>query len=95
LDHPIADGRDPQPAQLATRLGDQPLPHGQRRKPPRLQVGSKAGEERIHAMAPLDVAGDLPVDPGGARALVAPDPVPCHQQERRVTDEIEQIIEPA
>jgi hypothetical protein len=46
-------------------------------------------------MTPLNVAGDLPVDPGGACALVAPDPMPCHQQERRVTDEIAQIIEPA
>jgi hypothetical protein len=36
LGHPVADGRDPQPALLAARLGDQPLPHGQRRKPPRV-----------------------------------------------------------
>src|SRR4029450_2443099 len=63
-------------------------------QPSCLQLGSKVGEDPVHAMAPLDVAGGAPVDPGGACALVAPDPVPCHQQERRVTDEVEQIIEP-
>ena len=37
----------------------------------------------------------MAVHPGGPRALVAPHPVPRHQQERRVGDEVEQVVEPA
>ena len=37
--------------------------------------------------------GNDPIDPGGASALVAPHPVPRRQQERRVIDEVEHIIE--
>jgi hypothetical protein len=54
----------------------------------------EVGEECSHATHPLDIGDRLAVHSGGACALVAPDPVPCHQQERRVADEVEQIIEP-
>ena len=35
------------------------------------------------------------IHPGGAGTLVAPHPIPGDQQERRIGDEVEQIIEPA
>ncbi len=43
----------------------------------------------------LDVAGGLAVHPGRACTLVAPHPIPRHQQEAGIGDEVEQIIEPA
>jgi len=94
LDHPVPDGRDPQPALLATGLGDQPLPHRQRHKPPRLQVGPELGEERLLAPHGRDVVGRLAIYPGRAGALVALDPAPPNQQERRITDEVVEVAEP-
>jgi hypothetical protein len=76
LDHPVPDGRDPQPALLAAGLGDQPLPHRQRHKPPGLQVGPELGEERLLAPHGRDVVGRLAIYPGRAGALVALDPAP-------------------
>src|SRR3954468_420715 len=43
----------------------------------------------------LDVGHGLTVHSGGASTLVAPHPIPGDQQERRIGDEVEQIIEPA
>ena len=40
----------------------------------------------------MDARSD-PIDPGGACTLVAPDPAPRHDEERRVIDEVEQVIE--
>jgi hypothetical protein len=37
----------------------------------------------------------MAVHPGGLRALGAPHSAPCHQQERRVGDKVEQVAEPA
>jgi hypothetical protein len=76
LDHPVPDGRDPQAALLAAGLGDQPLPHRQRHKPPGLQVGPELGEERLLAPHGRDVVGRLAIYPGRAGALVALDPAP-------------------
>jgi len=94
LDHPIPDGRDPQPALLAAGLWDQPLPHRQRHKPPGLQVGPELGEERLLAPHRRDVVGRLAIHPGRAGALVALDPAPPNQQERRITDEVVEVAEP-
>jgi hypothetical protein len=94
LDHPVPDGRDPQPALLAAGLWDQPLPHRQRHKSPGLQVGSELGEERLLAPHGRDVVGRLAIYPGRAGALVALDPAPPNQQERRITDEVVEVAEP-
>jgi hypothetical protein len=37
----------------------------------------------------------MAVHPGGLRALVAPHPDPCNQQEPGVGDKVEQVVEPA
>jgi len=95
LHHPVPHGRDPKSALLAAGLGDYPLPHGQGHKPLGLQVSPKLSKEEILAPLALDVIGRLAVYPSRASTLVAPHPTPPHQQERRVADEIEQIIKPA
>ncbi len=95
LHHPVPYGGDAQPAQLAARLGDHPLTDGQRPEGPSLQLGTQVGQERLLAAHPLDVEGRLAIHPSGARALVAPHPAPPNQQERRITDEVEQVTEPA
>jgi hypothetical protein len=96
LHHTVPHGRDPKHPQLAAAgLGDQPLPHGQRAKRARSQVGTQLGEERLLAAPLLDVVGRLAVHPSGTRPLVPLDPAPCHQQHRRVTDEVEQVSKPA
>jgi hypothetical protein len=95
LHHPVGHGRDAQPALAATGLGDQPLPSREGTKPPGLQLGPQVGEEAFLAPHPADVQGGPPVHARGARALVPLDPTPCHQQERRIPHEVEQIIEPA
>jgi hypothetical protein len=94
LDHPVPDGCDPQPALAAARLGDQPLPHRQRRNPPGLQVGPELGEERLLAPHGREVGGRLAIYPGRAGALVALDPTPPNQPERRITDEVVEVAEP-
>src|SRR6266508_1151449 len=95
LHHAVPHGRDPQPAPLAAAgLGDQPLPHGQGPKAAALQAGPQLREEGVLAPHRLNVVGGLAVHPGRAGSLVAPHPTPPNQQERRVTHEVEQIIEP-
>src|SRR5918994_683320 len=39
-----------------------------------------------------DGEGRVTVHAGGSGAPVAPHPLPCHQQERGIADEIEQIV---
>ena len=95
LHHAVPHGRDAQPAHPAAGLGDHPFPHGQGNELAGLQIGPQLGEEGLLAAHHADVAGGRPVHSGGARPLVAPHPVPCHPQESRVGDEVEQIIKSA
>src|SRR5512144_2095429 len=96
LDHPIPRSRDAQPATLGrSRLRDHPLPHGQRAKAARLQLDAQPGEEPLAALPSLHLADRLAINPGRARPRVAPHPIPGHQQEAGITDEVVQIIEPA
>src|SRR5215218_8444343 len=96
LHHAIPHGRDPQPAPLAggAGLGDQPLPHGQGPKAAVLQAAPQLREEPLLAPHRLDVVGGLAVHSSRAGTLVAPHPTPPHQQERRVTHEVEQLHKP-
>src|SRR5215216_6488094 len=95
LHHPVPHGRDPQPALLgAAGFGDHPLPHRQRPEAAVLQAGPQLREKLLLAPHGLDVVGGLAVHARRAGTLVAPHPTPPNQQERRVTDEVEQITKP-
>jgi hypothetical protein len=63
-------------------------------QPPGLQVGSELGEERLLAPQGRDVVGRLAIHPGRAGALVALDPTPPNQQQRRITEEVVEVAEP-
>ncbi len=95
LGHPVTDRRDTQVADLAARLGHRSAPHRQWPEGTGFEILTQLGEEPFHATYRLDVAGCLPVHSGGACSLVVPHPIPGHQEEPGVGDEIEQIIEPA
>jgi len=92
LHNPVSRGRDPQPSELARRLGDQLLAHPGRGEP----AGFQIHPDRLQEL-PLgrDRLGGDPINPGRACALVAPHPVPCHDEERRVMEQVVEVIEPA
>src|SRR5216683_1773146 len=81
--------------QFSVRLRYHLLPNRGRRKGLLLQPETQILQERLHPDRPFDGASGLPVNPGRPGTLVRRDPVPGHPQERRVADEIEQIIKPA
>ena len=95
LDHPVADRCDPQAAALGrARFGDQPLPRRQRAEAAVLQrVPQRA--EKLPGAPRLDGRGRMAIHPGGLGTLVAPNPAPCHQQERGIGDKVKQVTEPA
>ena len=68
---------------------------GSGRKLRSFSCGPQPVEELLDPLLGLDGVGGLAVHPGRARALVTPHPIPRHQQERGIGDEVEQIIEPA
>ena len=94
LHHPVAHGRDAQPARFAAALGDHHLPYRFRGEPAGLEIVSQLRQEAVLAHDGRDVAGGAPVHPGRASPSVAPDPRPGIHQDRRVIDEVVQIIEP-
>jgi hypothetical protein len=59
------------------------------------QIIPQVREEPFQSTHSFDVVGGLAVHSGRARAPVVPHPIPRHQQERRISDEVVQIIEPA
>ena len=91
---PVAYGRDAQPAIFAAALGDHHLPYRLRAEPAGLEVLSQLRQEAVLAHDGRDVAGGAPVHPGRASPSVAPDPRPGIHQDRRIIDEVVQIIEP-
>src|SRR6266568_717448 len=95
LGNSVADRGDPQIADLTARFGNRASPRRQGLETTVLQRGPQIAQEPFHPTLDLDVAGSLAVHSGRACALVSPYPVPCDQQERRITDKVEQIIEPA
>jgi hypothetical protein len=97
LHQPVHRGRYAQAPELPAlaRLGNQALPHRQRRERPGFQLLPGRVQERQDIGVIGDEGRDHPVHPRGASSLVAPHPGPGHREEARVTDEVEQIIEPA
>jgi hypothetical protein len=93
LDHPVGDRGDPQPTQLAAGFRDHPLTHRQGPETTVLHRAAKLGEEPLDPDPDQNGYGRVAVHPGGLGALVTPHPIPGHQKEGRVGDEIEQITE--
>ncbi|MQY26306.1 hypothetical protein NRB56_18690 [Nocardia sp. RB56] len=95
LDHPVGHGRDPQPAQLATGFRDHPLTHRHRAEAALLHLRTQLAEEVPDPLEHRDGQGCSPIHPGSPGTGVPAHPIPRHHQERRITHEVEQIIEPA
>ena len=89
----VSSGRDAQATQLPVRLGDHLLPRLRRSEPSSLKPSLQPGEEL------LGTGSDGPrsdtINPGRACTLVDPDPVPRGDEERRIIDKVEQVIETA
>ena len=66
LHHPVADGRDTQPAIFAAALGNHRLPHQLRSEPAGLEIVSQLRQEALLAHDSRDVTGGAPVHPGSA-----------------------------
>ena len=94
LNDPVRHGGDPQAADLAARLGDPPAAHPLGREPPGPHPSAQIGQDGERARR-RHVAGDDPVDSGGAPAPVAAHTIPCDHQERGIVHEVEQVIEAA
>jgi hypothetical protein len=89
----VPRGRDAKPSQLgAARLGDHPFSHRKSSEPPSLQIVPKLRQELL--LRGEDRLRPKPVDPRRPLPPVAPDPSPRHDEDRRVTHEVEQVIEP-
>src|SRR6266536_1289795 len=95
LDHPVGDRGDPQPAQLAARLGDHPLLGRQRLEAALPQRGPQPVQELLAPDPRDDGRRCLAVHPGGLGALVAPHPLPRPPKERGIGHEVEQVVEHA
>ena len=97
LNDPIRNSRDAELSQLSrpAGLGNLAFPHRQRPKRTILQTGPQIVQKPGHPDDLLNIGGRQAVHARSIRAVVARDPLERHQQRRRVTHEIEQVIEPA
>ena len=95
LHHLVGNGGDSQPPQLTVRLGNHPFPDRERAEAAVLQRDPQPFEEVLDTLHGLDRVGGVTVHSSRAGSLVSPHPGPCNQQERRVNNEVEQIIKPA
>ena len=91
LHYPVSGGRDAQVPELARSLGDHPLPHGQRHKPPSLEIVSQHGEDSGRRKD--DVAWFHAIDSGRARASIAPHASPRDREEGGIAHEVVQVTE--
>jgi hypothetical protein len=79
LHDPITHGRDPQPADLAARLGDPARADRRGSELSGPQLLAKRGQEALHAQALLDVVGRPAIHARRARTPIAPHPRPGHR----------------
>src|ERR1035441_7135717 len=91
LHHSVDGGRDAKTAEFAVRLGDHRLPHRHRRESACLEVISQPTEQL--SSTEDDGAWNHSIDTGRACPLVPLDPTPRHDEQRRVVDEVVEVIE--
>ncbi len=87
----VGYGRDAQTALLAAAFRDHLLPHPGRGEPAVLEIISQPVEKR--PATGRDGPRSDTIHTGRAATLVAPDPVPRHDEERRVIHEVAKVIE--
>src|SRR4051794_25413408 len=81
--------------QFPARLGNLDLTYLDRLERPRPQLLTHAQQELLDPDPGGDPGHRGPVHPRGPRPRVPRDALPRHHQERRVTDQVVQIVEPA
>ena len=91
LHDPVCGRRDSERTDLPIRFWDHLLPHPLRNEPASLEVISQLVQQS--RSTEHDGAGLHSIDAGGSCTLVAPHPGPCHDEERRVIDEVGEVIE--
>src|SRR5487761_1317094 len=94
LHHPVPHRGDPQHPAFPAGLGDHSLTHGPWLKRPGFQLGPEIGEELLLTQSGGDVVGRLAIDARRARPSIAPHPLPSHDQEGGVRDEVVEVVEP-
>jgi hypothetical protein len=93
LHNPVGGRRYPEATDLARRFRDRLLPHRGRGEAASLEIVSQRRQHRPGSGA--NGSRCDAVDASRACAPVMPDPVPRYDEESRVDDEVEEIIEPA
>jgi hypothetical protein len=91
LHNAVGGGWDAQSAQLAACLRDHLLAHRRWTESAGLEIISEL-LQHLSSTRPNGTGGSS-IDTGRACTLVAPDPSPRHDEERRVTNEVVEIIE--
>src|ERR1019366_8531667 len=91
LHHSIGSGRDAKAAEFPVRLGYHRLPHRHLEESACLEVLSQLTEQLRNAED--DGARNHSIDTGRACPLVPLDSTPRHDEERRVADEVVEVIE--
>ena len=76
LGDPVTDGRDPQVADLAARLGNRSPPDRQGLEGAGPQINPQLFQEPLDPALGLDVVGGLAVHSSRACSLVTPHPIP-------------------
>jgi hypothetical protein len=81
LNNPVSHGWYPEASNLPrpTRLGNLALPHRQRPKRARLELGTQVAQESRNTDTLLDIGDPQAVDASGARTCVARDSVERHE----------------
>src|SRR5665213_2436721 len=90
LHHPVGSGRDAKTAEFSVRLGYHRLPHRHRRESACLEVISQPAEQL--SSTEDDGAWNHSIDTSRACPLVPLDSTPRHDEERRVADEVVEVI---
>src|SRR5579859_4641985 len=94
LHHPVPHRGDTQHPALTAGLGNHPLTNGPWLKRPGFQLDPEIGEELFLTQSGGNVVGRFAIHTRRARPSIAPHPLPGHDQEGGITDEVVEVVEP-